>query len=451
MNQEVYREARERSDSEISELAHYAGHDALSGLPNRLLLNDRLGQAILRASHDKSLAAVLFLDLDGYKRICDSLGLRTGDKLLESVARRLQQCVRLQDTVCRLGPDEFVVMLSDLQNPEDAAIAARRILSAVRRPHLIASQEINVTASIGISIFPDDGPDAATVIQNADTAMYQAKVNGRQTFKFFKPEMNALAEERQAIEEDLRGALERRELALRYQPKIDLKSETITGVEALLRWTHPARGKVPPALFIPIAENSGLMLPIGSWVLREACKQAKAWAKAGLPPMTMAVNVSAVQLRSEGFVNEVKAILSETGLDPKLFEIEISESALMKGSEQTSRMFRILRERGIRISIGDFGTGYSSLSCVAKLPLDGLKIHQSFIREISTTPAHKAIVSAIISMARNLGLRVTAEGVETIEELAFLKEQGCDEAQGYFFNRALPADFLARMLDYVIA
>lgn len=446
MTQEVYREAREQADSEFNELARLAGHDALTGLPNRLLLSDRLGQAIVRAGNDKSLVAVLFLDLDGLKQINDSLGLRTADKLLQSVARRLQKCVRLQDTVSRPGGDEFIVLLSDLQHPEDAAIAARRILNAVGKAHLIVDREIQITTSIGVSVFPDDGADADTVLKNADTAMYQAKASGRQTFKFFKPEMNVLAEKRQALEEDLRGAEERRELALHYQPKIDLRTEAVTGVEALLRWTHPLRGNVPPAKFIPIAEDSCLILPIGSWVLREACNQAKAWADAGLPAMTTSVNVSSVQLRNEDFVDEVTAILSETGVDPELFEIEVTESVLMKRPEQTSRMFRILRQRGIHISIADFGTGYSSLRYLASLPLNGLKIDRSLVHQVSKIPAHKAIVSGIISMARSLGLRAIAEGVETVEDLAFLKEQKCDEAQGYLFNRALPGDFLAKLL-----
>jgi diguanylate cyclase (GGDEF)-like protein len=429
-----------------AQVAHLAEHDALTGLPNRLLFADRLGQAIARAGRNESLIAVLFLDLDGFKRINDSLGHRIGDKLLESVAVRLEQCLRVPDTVSRLGGDEFVIMLLDVHQPEDAAIAARRILNAVADAHPIATHELYITASIGISVFPDDGLDTETLIKNADTAMYQAKESGRQTFKFFRPEMNVVAVERQAIEEALRGALERNEFTLHYQPKFNLKSGIIIGVEALLRWNHSTRGDIPPAQFISIAEDSGLMLSIGTWVLRTACGQAKTWADAGLPHITMAVNVSSIQLHDEEFLYQLTEVLEETGLDPRLLEIEVTESILMDRPELAARMFRVLREWGVRISIDDFGTGYSSLSYLGKLPLDAIKIDQAFVRQIDTNPEHKAIVGAIVSMAQSLKLRVIAEGVETAEELAFLKTRGCDETQGYLFSRALPADQFVSLL-----
>ncbi len=430
-----------------TQLAHLAEHDALTGLPNSLLLNDRLGQAIARARRDKSMVAVLFLDLDGFKHVNDSLGHRTGDELLKSVAKRLLKCVRLPDTVSRLGGDEFVLLLSEVQRLEDPTIAARRILNAVGKSHPIAGHDLRITASIGISVFPNDGKDAETLIKNADTAMYRAKESGKQAFKFFTPEMNVMAVKRQAIEEELRGALERNELTLHYQPKINLASGQITGAEALLRWKHPTRGDVSPAEFIPIAEASGLMPILGTWVLHEACKQAMACTDAGLPRITVAVNVSLLQFRDESFLSRLRAILDETGMDPKRLEIEVTESVLMLTPELTARTFSILREWGIRVAIDDFGTGYSCLSYLATLPLDALKIDRTFVRQASTAPRHKAIAHAIISMARSLGLRVIAEGIETAEELDFFKKQKCDEAQGYFFSKALPANRLMEILE----
>jgi diguanylate cyclase (GGDEF)-like protein len=427
-------------------LAHLAEHDALTGMPNRLLLTDRLGQAIARAARDGSMVAVLFLDLDGFKHVNDSLGHRTGDEFLKSVAKSLLECVRHADTVSRLGGDEFVVLLSAVHRLKYPAITARRILNAVGKSHLIAGHDLRITASIGVSVFPDDGLDAETLIKNADTAMYQAKEAGKQTFKFFKSAMNVIAVKRQAIEEDLRGALERNELTLHYQPKIHLKSGAITGVEALLRWLHPTRGNIPPLEFIPIAEACGLMPTLGTWVLRQACHQAKAWADSSLPRITMAVNVSLLQFRQEGFLKQMKAILTETALDPKLLEIEVTESVLMQHPDLATRIFHTLRDWGIHVAIDDFGTGYSCLSYLGTLPLDALKIDQSFIRQISTPPKQQAIVCAIIHMARSLGLRVIAEGVQTAEEVAFLKKEKCHEAQGAFYSMALPPDRLASML-----
>jgi diguanylate cyclase (GGDEF)-like protein len=428
------------------QMAHSAQHDFLTGLPNRMLLNDRISQAINLARRHMRHVAVLFMDLDGFKHINDSLGHPTGDKLLQSIAGRLVGCVRASDTVSRQGGDEFVVLLSEVQLSEDTAITAKRILQAVAAPHSIGQHDLHVTASIGVSVYPEDGIDTDTLIKNADTAMYQAKENGRQSFQFFKPAMNARAVERQSIEEGLRRALERQEFKLYYQPKVNLMTGAITGAEALIRWLHPTRGLVSPADFIPVAEDCGLILPIGAWVLREACKQAQAWIDVGLPAITMAVNVSAMEFRDKNFLAGLVAILAETGFDPRLLELELTESVLMKHAASTATILRTLRESGIRVAVDDFGTGYSSLSYLQKFPIDAVKIDQSFIRQISTAGDDTTIVKAVIGMARGLKLRVIAEGVETQEEAAFLRAYRCEEAQGYFFSRPVPAQQFAMFL-----
>jgi diguanylate cyclase (GGDEF)-like protein len=428
------------------QMAHSAQHDFLTGLPNRMLLNDRANQAIaLSQRHGKQLA-VLFLDLDGFKHINDSLGHLVGDKLLQSIARRLVAAGRATDTVSRQGGDEFVVLLTEVSKPEDAALAARRMLQAVAEPHSIDEHELHVTTSIGVSVYPGDGPDAETLVKNADTAMYQAKENGRQGFQYFRPEMNARAVERQSIEEMLRRALGRNQFALHYQPKIDFRTGEISGAEALLRWTHPSRGAVSPAQFIPVAEACGLILPIGNWVLRQACQQARAWQDAGLLLGTMAVNVSAMEFRDENFLAGLFAILSETGLDPRRLELELTESVLMKHAESAAAILRTLRDKGVQVALDDFGTGYSSLSYLRKLPIDALKIDQSFVAQIAEDGDDASIVTAVISMARSLKLRVVAEGVETIEQLNFLKAHQCDQAQGYYFSRPVAPPQFARIL-----
>jgi EAL domain-containing protein (putative c-di-GMP-specific phosphodiesterase class I) len=339
------------------------------------------------------------------------------------------------------------VLLQDVRQPEEVVIVTKRILEAVAVPHSIDHHELQITTSIGVSLYPDDGQDAETLIKNADTAMYQAKEGGRQGYRFFRPEMNVLAVERQSIEEDLRRALKLKEFTLHYQPRINLSTGAIIGAEALIRWTSPTRGQVSPLDFIPIAEDSRLILLIGAWVLREACTQARAWVDAGLPATTMAVNVSAIQFRNENFLEDLFATLSETGMDPKYLELEVTESVLMRHTEVAASILKTLKDRGMRVSIDDFGTGYSSLSYLHKFPLDALKIDQSFVRGISTTPDETTIVSAIICMGRNLNLRIIAEGVETAEDLAFLNAHGCDEAQGYYFSRPVPADQFARLLE----
>jgi diguanylate cyclase (GGDEF)-like protein/PAS domain S-box-containing protein len=427
------------------QIAHLAEHDALTGLPNRLLLNDRLELAISRANRATGLLAILFLDLDNFKHINDSLGHPVGDKLLKSVAQRLQDCVRAPDTVSRQGGDEFVLLLQDVQQVDDAAFTAERILKAMKAAHSIEGHQLHVTTSIGISIYPDDGLDAANLLKHADTAMFQAKLAGRQNFRFFKPEMNVKAVERQSIEEDLRHALERRQLTLQYQPIINLKSGAITGAEALLRWTHPDRGSVPPATFIPVAEDSGLIVAIGAWVLHEACVQAKAWTDAGLRPITMSVNVSALQFRSKNFLPSLNATLDKTGLKPESLNVEVTESGIMERTQFGVPTLQALRERGVQVAIDDFGTGYSSLSYLRKLKVDALKIDQSFVRGISSTPDDTSIISAIISMGRSLKLRLIAEGVESAEDLGFLKAQGCDEAQGFYFSHPVPAAKFAEL------
>jgi diguanylate cyclase (GGDEF)-like protein len=433
------------------QMAHSAQHDFLTGLPNRMLLNDRIGQAIASAPRHLNQVAVLFLDLDGFKHINDSLGHPIGDKLLQSIARRLVECVRASDTVSRQGGDEFVVLLSEADQWEDAAIVATRMLAAVAEPHSVAGHDLHITTSIGVSVFPGDGADAETLIKNADTAMYQAKENGHQSYKFFKPEMNVRAVERQSIEEGLRRALERQELSLHYQPKIDLATGSITGAEALIRWTHPVLGQVSPAQFIPVAEDCGLILPIGRWVLLEASRQAQAWLDAGLSLGTMAVNVSAKELREESFLAGLSAILQEIGLDPARLEVELTESVLMKHAESAASILQTLRARGVQVAIDDFGTGYSSLSYLRKFPIDSLKIDQSFISQITAEGDDESIVAAVISMARSLSLRVVAEGVETVEQAEFLRARGCDEAQGYYFSRPIPPQEFAELLGTGVA
>jgi diguanylate cyclase (GGDEF)-like protein len=419
-------------------LAHQAQHDALTGLPNRMLLADRIKSAIAIAPRHEGKPGVLFLDLDGFKHVNDSLGHPIGDKLLQSVAGRLANCVRASDTVSRLGGDEFVVLLTEIAQPEDAAIAARRMLEAVGAPHQIDAHELHISTSIGVSLFPLDGADAETLIKNADTAMYQAKANGRKSYRFFEPEMNLRAVERRTIEEGLRRALERQEFVLHYQPQLDIATGKIHGAEALIRWDHPDHGNMPPNTFIPVAEDSGLIVPLGKWVLQEACRQVKAWSDAG-SRLRVAVNVSAIEFQNKQFMPGVFEILEETGLAPDTLELELTESVLMRRASNASDILKAFRAKGVRLALDDFGTGYSSLSYLTRFPVDTLKIDQSFIRQITATPSETAIVKAVLGMAQSLNLRVVAEGVETLGELAFLREHQCDEAQGYYFSRPLPA------------
>lgn len=424
-----------------------AEHDFLTGLPNRMLLNDRISQAIAFAPRLSRKVGVLFLDLDGFKHINDSLGHEIGDKLLQSIAKRLMKCVRATDTVSRQGGDEFVVLLSEMAQSEDAAVTARRMLEALEEVHVIDQHELHVSASIGVSIYPDDALDAATLIKNADTAMYQSKDNGRQNYQFFEPAMNVRAVARQSMEESLRRALEAQEFSLVFQPKVSLKNGEITGAEALIRWTHPTRGPISPAEFIPVAEDSGLILRIDKWVLRQACTQCRAWFDAGLPrEFTIAVNISALELRTDKFLEGVFEILEQTGLPASFLELELTESVLMKNPSTTESILRTLRARGVRLALDDFGTGYSSLSYLRRFSLDTLKIDQSFVRTITTAPEETALVTAMINMGQNLGLRVVAEGVETQEQLEFLQAHECDEVQGFYFSRPLCSEQFVEVL-----
>src|ERR1700722_16502543 len=428
------------------QMTHSAEHDLLTGLPNRRLLHDRINQSIALARRDMKQVAVLYLDLDGFKHINDSLGHPIGDQLLQCVAKRLVDCVRGTDTVSRQGGDEFIILLSEVRQPEDAAVMANRILHVVAEAQCVDQRELHVTTSIGVSVYPDDGQDADELIKNADTAMYQAKENGRHKFQFFKPAMYARAVERQSVEEGLRRALERHEFALHYQPIIDLSTGEITGAEALLRWAHPTRGLLLPAQFVAIAEECGLIVPIGKWVLRQACEQARVWAEAGLPAIITTVNVSAMEFADENFLNSLFAVLSATGIEPRSLQLELTESVLMKRTEATTRVLQFLREWGVKVAIDDFGTGYSSLSYLRRFAVDALKIDQSFVRQISSGGRDAAIVTAVISMARDLGLLVVAEGVETQQEVEFLRAHYCDEAQGYYFGQPTPPQGFARLL-----
>jgi len=430
-----------------SQMTHSAQHDPVTNLPNRLLLSDRITQAIALARRQNRPIAVIFLDLDRFKYINDSLGHAVGDNLLQSVSRRLLANVRGSDTVSRLGGDEFVVLLSEITCPEDAATGAKRILLSLNAPHFIAGQDLIVNGSIGISIHPEDGEDAETLVKNADTAMYHAKENGRNNFQFFKAEMNLKAVERQSLEVGLRRALGREEFLLHYQPKVNLDTGEITGVEALIRWQQPDRGLVLPAQFVPIAEDCGLIVQIGRWVLREACRQARAWQSAGLPPLPIAVNVSAVEFRDKGFVEGVRAILLETGLAARYLELEVTEGVLMEDAESTDAVLQELKTMGVHLAVDDFGTGYSSLSYLRQFPIDVLKIDQSFVRQITTDLDDSSIVSAIIHLGKSLKHLVVAEGIETQEQRAYLQTQRCTEGQGYLFSRPLGAVQFAHLLQ----
>lgn len=419
------------------ENAHLAEHDALTSLPNRKLLNERISAAIVLAERHGTRVAVLFLDLDGFAQINDSLGHPVGDKLLQAIANRLQACARASDTVSRQGGDEFVVLLSEMAQADDASRAARRILQSVAQPYGVDQRDLYVTGSIGVSVYPEDGRDAATLIKNADTAMYQAKENGRAGYQYFRPAMNARAVERQSLEAGLRRALERDQFALHYLPKINLTTGAIGGAEALIRWIHPSRGPVPPLQFISVAEDCGLILPVGSWVLRQACVQAKLWQDAGLSRISVAVNVSAREFCCADYLKGLFTILDETGLDPELLELELTENVLMRHADSVTSVFRALRDRGVKLSIDNFGTGYSSLSYLRRFPVDTLKIDRSFVAEIGSAAAGENIVNAALGVARSLKLGVVAEGVETLTQLTYLQDHECDEAQGFYFSRPL--------------
>ena len=428
-------------------MAHLAQHDFLTDLPNRMLFSDRVANAIALARRHGKQRAVLFLDLDRFKHINDSLGHAIGDKLLQSVAQRLVACVRGSDTVSRQGGDEFVVLLSEIERAEDAALSAEKMLLALATPHRIGERELHITASIGISIYPDDGKDAETLIKCADTAMYHAKDKGRNNYQFFTEDLNVRAVERHFLEGSLRRALKRREFVLHYQPKFDLESGQIVGVEALIRWRHPERGLIPPAMFVPVAEDCGLILAIGRWVLHEACRQVQAWIDAGVPPIPVAVNISAVEFQNKAFLEGVRTILKETRLSPRHLELELTESVLMQNVEVTAPALIALKALGVRLAVDDFGTGYSSLSYLRQFPIDTLKIDQSFVREIAAGSLDDTIVSAVISMGKTLNQKVVAEGVETKEQLAVLRRLHCGEGQGFHLGPPVtPEEFVTLLM-----
>ena len=432
--------------SMLLKMAHLAQHDFLTDLPNRLLLNDRLMQTIAMARRTRKQLAVLFMDLDRFKTINDSLGHLVGDKLLQSVAQRLTACVRGSDTVSRQGGDEFIVLLADVENANAAGHSATKILTALAENHSIAEHDLNVTLSIGISVFPDDGEDAETLLKNADAAMYHAKENGRNNYQFFKQEMNERAVERQSLEGSLRQALARQEFVLHYQPKVNLKTGVITGAEALIRWVHPVRGLLYPKQFVPIAEETGLIVPIGQWALREACRQAKAWQNDGHRPIPVAVNISAVEFRREQLLADIEDILRDTGLEPRYLEIELTESVLVHDIESTMTALVALKVLGVQLAIDDFGTGYSSLSYLRQFPIDTLKIDQSFVHDIAAENSDVTIVSAVIGLGNSLKLRVIAEGVETPKQLTFLQAEYCEEGQGFYFSHPVDADAFVKLL-----
>jgi diguanylate cyclase (GGDEF)-like protein/PAS domain S-box-containing protein len=428
-------------------MSHLAQHDSLTDLPNRVLLNDRLAEAIALSSRHRRKLAVLFLDLDRFKHINDSLGHVVGDHLLQSVARSLCSCVRSSDTVSRQGGDEFVILLWEVRHAQDAAVTAEKILKALHQPQVIDGHELHITGSVGIVTYPDDGTDAQTLMKNADFAMYHAKDTGRDNYQFFKSDMNVSALERQSLEGELRHAIERGQLALYYQPKIQLLTNAIVGVEALVRWHHPERGSVTPDQFIPIAEECGLIVPIGRWVLREACRQVRTWQLQGLPPMCVAVNISPVELRAPEFAAGVRAILTETGLEPCYLELELTETFLMQDSSSTAAVLQELKDIGVLLALDDFGTGYSSLSYLKRFPIDALKIDRSFVRDLTTDADDAGIVTAVIGMGKNLLMPVVAEGVETREQFEFLREHNCPQGQGFYFSRPVPAAEFGQLLE----
>jgi len=427
-------------------LARLALHDSLTDVPNRALFSDRLDQAMMRAHRAGCSVAVLYIDLDRFKHINDSLGHAIGDQLLKSVAHRLQSCVRSSDTVSRQGGDEFLVLLADVVHAHDAALCAEKIIAALDAPHRIAGHDLRITASIGIATYPGDAADAETLLRNADFAMYQAKYSGRNNYQFFRPDMNANAIERQSVETDLRQAVARQEFVLNYQPKVDLATGAVAGVEALIRWQRPRHGTVLPARFIPVAEESGLILPIGRWALDTACRQARSWQDGGLAPISVAINVSAVELRAKDFLSSVRQTLEHSRLEPRFLELELTETFMMQDWRSTAEILRALKALGVSIALDDFGTGYSSLSYMKRFPIDALKIDQSFVRDMTTDSDDASIVSAVIDMGRSLNMRVVAEGIQTRDQLEFLRTRRCPEGQGFYFGPPLPAAQLTEIL-----
>lgn len=431
------------------ELRRLVNHDALTGLPNRLLLEDRLEQAIAHAHRASRLVAVMFIDLDRFKNINDSLGHDAGDEVIVEMACRIANSLREADTVARQGGDEFVVVLPDMAHEEDAAIVAQKILESLFQPMVVSGQEVFPTGSIGISLYPRDGQDAQTLLKHADAAMYRAKADGRNGYQFYAGSMGTSALDSLKLEGALRRALERNEFLLHYQPQVDIRTGAVVGVEALVRWQPQGKEMVSPADFIPIAEETGLIVPIGEWVLATACAQHKAWRDAGLPPVRIGVNLSARQFQRQDLAKRVARLLEEMDCTPDCLALEITESDVMQNPETAVEILRQLHAMGVHLAIDDFGTGYSSLSYLKRFPIDSLKIDRSFVRDITSDADDAMIVNSVIALAHSMKLSVIAEGVENIQQLDFLSDHGCDQMQGYYFSKPVPADQIARLLQVV--
>jgi len=446
---------QKRAEEQIAQMAYF---DVLTNLPNRYLFKDRLNQAILYAEKYKKLLAIIYLDLDEFKRVNDTFGHNFGDKILQAVSDRLEKSIRkidtlsriegdgLETTVARLGGDEFTILLRELKENKDASRVAQRIVDLFSQPFHIENRLIFITTSIGMALYPNDGQDVDTLLKNADTAMYHAKEKGRNHFQFFSEHMNIEVLERFSMENSLRNAADKKDFQLYYQPQFDSSTGRIIGVEALIRWMHPEKGMLLPDTFIPISEDSGLIMPIGSWVLRTACEQNKAWQIEGFPPIYVTVNISGIQFRQKNFLESVAQTLLDTGLEPQYLELELTESILMEPTETTFNTLNELKATGVRIAIDDFGKGYSSLGYLKRLPIDTLKIDRSFVHDIISNPDDRAIVRAIISLARSLNLKVIAEGVETHEQLSYLQEQGTDGIQGFLLSEPITPNSFTQLL-----
>ena len=432
---------------ELLKVSHLLQYDALTELPNSTLLGDRLTQAIAVCRRHDTQLAVMFIGLDRFKRINNALGHPVGDEMLKQVSQSLVATVRESDSVFRYGSDEFVLILNDIKHPQQTQYIAEKLLAAVSATRYVAGHDLSVTASVGISVYPDDSSSAVELIKKAETAMHTIKDQGPNDFSFFIDAMNLRAQEQQSLESAIRLALLRNEFIVHYQPKLDLNSGQIVGAEALIRWHQPDHGWIYPSAFIPVAEDSGLIVPLSQWVLRQACEQARAWQVAGLPPICISVNISAIDFRQRNFVANLVEILERTGLAPHLLELEITERVLMQNAEDTLTTLRRIKTLGVRLSIDDFGTGYSSLSYLRRFPIDVLKIDQSFIRGLSENSQDAQLISAIISLGKSLDLNIIAEGVETVEQLVFLKAHQCEEGQGFLFSKAVAAEDFAQLLQ----
>ena len=459
--QSVLREANERlviatirartmsetADQAMARMSYMAKHDFLTGLPNRSMLTDRVAQAIAFAERHGKKVALMYLDIDNFKHINDSLGHAVGDVLLQSVAKRLQSSVRHSDTVCRQGGDEFVVLLTEVEGKHDAVVSAEKLIESLAKPHQITGHRLRLTTSVGIAVYPEHGKDIETVVRNADIAMYHAKKNGRNDYQMFTPDMTVLAVTRQYVEESLHNAIEARTFVLHYQPKVNLRTGAVSGAEALVRLQGPDNQLVYPAQFVSVAEECSLIQQIGKWVLSEACLQAAAWLQAGLDFGVMAVNVSAVEFLSVDFPATVRSILEDSGLPPHRLELELTESGFMRDTALTAESLQALKTLGVQIAIDDFGTGYSSLSYLRRFPIDTIKIDQSFVRDLGGDEHNGNLVRAIIAIGKSLNKRIVAEGVETPDQAAFLERNHCDEGQGYYFSPAVAADAFADFLS----